>query len=84
MTKTMTCKDLGGPCDHAHSGDDADAVINAQDAHLKEMVAAGDEVHAPARKEMKRRWMKPWAAMGWYKSVKNDFAALPDDDPTDV
>ena len=43
--KTMTCKQLGGPCDLPLHGDTADEVIKAQDRHLKEMVAGGDETH---------------------------------------
>ena len=77
--KTMTCQDLGGPCDLQHTGDDANDIIKAQDQHLKDAVAAGDETHAAALKAMKGRWKKPWAGMGWYKQVKRDFAALPDD-----
>jgi hypothetical protein len=77
--KTMTCKDLGGPCDLQHTGDDANDVIKAQDQHLTAAVAAGDDTHAAALKDMKGRWRKPWAGMGWYKQVKRDFAALPDD-----
>ena len=57
--KTMTCKQLGGPCDHQHQGQTADEVIKAQDRHLKEMVAGGDTAHAPALKEMKGRWKHP-------------------------
>lgn len=34
--KTMTCRQLGGPCDHARRGESADDVIKAQDQHLKE------------------------------------------------
>ena len=75
--KTLTCKQLGGPCDHAHQGQTADEVIKAQDRHLKDMVAGGDEAHAPALKDMKARWRRPMAAMGWYRAVKRDFAALP-------
>jgi hypothetical protein len=41
--KTMTCRQLGGPCDLAHHGDSANDVIKAQDSHLKEAVANGDE-----------------------------------------
>lgn len=78
MTKTMTCAQLGGPCDHRHHGETADEVIKAQDRHLKEMVAAGDTTHAPALKEMKGRWKHPISGMGWYRSVKRDFAALVD------
>ena len=77
--KTMTCKDLGGPCELKHSGKDANEVINAQDKHLKAAVAGGDATHADALKDMKGRWKRPWAAMGWYKQVKRDFAALPED-----
>ena len=40
--KTMTCRQLGGPCDLAHEGDDANEIIKAQDQHLRDAVAAGD------------------------------------------
>jgi hypothetical protein len=77
--KTMTCKQLGGPCDHEHHGATADDVINAQDQHLKDMVAAGDTAHEPALKDMKGRWKRPISGMKWYKNAKQDFAALPED-----
>jgi len=77
--KTMTCRQLGGPCDLAFHGDTADHVIKAQDKHLKEMVANGDDAHRAARESMKGRWKNPIAGMGWYRSVKRDFAALPED-----
>ena len=77
--KTMTCAQLGGPCDHRLQATTADEVIKAQDQHLKEMVAGGDAVHAPALKEMKGRWKRPIAGMGWYRDAKRNFAALPED-----
>ena len=77
--KAMTCKDLGGPCDLAHRGETADDVINAQDAHLKERVRAGDEAHVPAREDMKGRWHRPRQSLGWYRDVKKRFAGLPED-----
>lgn len=77
--KTMTCKQLGGPCDHAHRGSSADEVIKAQDSHLKEVVAGGDKAHEGALKDMKARWRRPIAGMGWYKQAKRDFANLPED-----
>jgi hypothetical protein len=77
--KTMTCKQLGGPCDLAHHGDTANDVIKAQDAHLRDAVARADATHEPALKDMKDRWKHPIAGMGWYKQAKRDFAALPDD-----
>jgi hypothetical protein len=53
--KTMTCRQLGGPCDLSHQGKTANDVIKAQDAHLREMVEGGDTAHEPALKEMKGR-----------------------------
>lgn len=77
--KTMTCQQLGGPCDHAHQGENADEVINAQDQHLKEVVAQGDTDHEPALKDMKGRWKRPISGMKWYRQAKRDFAGLPED-----
>jgi predicted small metal-binding protein len=77
--KTMTCKQLGGPCELAHHGTTADEVIKAQDKHLKDVVASGDKTHEKALKEMKSRWKNPLAGMGWYRKAKRDFAALPED-----
>jgi hypothetical protein len=77
--KTMTCKELGGPCDFAHQGATADEVIKAQDRHLKDMVTGGDDGHQLALKEMKGRWKHPISGMGWYKQAKRDFADLPED-----
>lgn len=76
--KSMTCKQLGGPCDLPHHGDSADEVIKAHDGHLKEAVARGDTSHEGALREMKGRWKHPISGMGWYKQVKRDFAKLPE------
>jgi hypothetical protein len=74
--KTMTCRQLGGPCDLPHAGSTADEIIKAQDAHLKEVVANGDTAHADALKAMKGRWKHPISGMGWYRNVKKEFASL--------
>ncbi len=76
--KTMTCQDLGGPCQLAHRGNTADEIIKAQDRHLREMVAGGDESHAAAHQDMRSRWRHPIAGMGWYRDTKREFAARPD------
>ena len=77
--KTMTCQQLGGPCDLALQGSTADEVIKAQDKHLKDMVANDDDAHKDAAASMKGRWKNPIAGMGWYRKTKRDFAALPTD-----
>jgi len=76
--KTMTCEQLGGPCDLPLHGRTANDVIRAQDKHLKEMVASGDDMHKRALKEMQSRWKNPVSGMGWYRKTKREFAALPE------
>ena len=77
--KTMTCKQLGGPCDVVLRGEKADDVIKLQDKHLKEMVASGDQAHEPALKAMKGRWKNPFSGMGWYLKTRRAFGALAED-----
>jgi predicted small metal-binding protein len=77
--KTMTCQQLGGPCEFALRGDSANDVIKAQDGHLKERVANGDDTHKSALSDMQGRWKKPLSGMSWYRKTKRDFAALPED-----
>ena len=77
--KTMTCRQLGGPCDLAHRGETHDDVIKAQDQHLKAAEKEGDAAHQPARDEMKARWRHPKRSLGWYRDMKQAFADLPED-----
>jgi predicted small metal-binding protein len=77
--KTMTCMQMGGPCDAAFRGESADEVIKAQDKHLREMVASADVAHEPASKDMRGRWKNPIRGMGWYMKTKKAFSALPTD-----
>jgi len=77
--KTMTCRQLGGPCDLELRGATADEVIQAQDRHLKDAVRAGDAAHEPARADMKARWANPAKSLGWYRNTTKAFAALSED-----
>lgn len=79
--KTMTCKELGGPCDVPHRGATPDEVIKAQDRQLREVVAAGDRTHEDALKAMKARWRHPISGIGCYREAKakRRFADLPED-----
>jgi hypothetical protein len=76
--KTMTCRQLGGPCDHELVGETADEVIQRQDRHLRDAVAGGDAAHQPALADMKGRWKRPVSGLRWYRTAKADFAALPE------
>lgn len=72
--KTMTCRQLGGPCDRALTGETADDIIKAQDKHLRDAVREGDVTHEPAHEDMKGRWRHPVKSMGWYRDAKKAFA----------
>ncbi len=76
--KSMTCRQLGGPCDLEHQGETADEIIAAQDQHLKEAEQSGDASHQEARDAMKGRWKHPKQSLGWYVGVKRTFAELPE------
>ena len=77
--KTMTCSQLGGSCELAHVGADANEIITAQDRHLRDAVTAGSTDHEPALSDMKGRWRRPISGMRWYRQVQRDFDALPTD-----
>ena len=77
--KTMTCRQLGGACDVPFRGNTADEVIKAEDKHLREVVAAGDESHKSALASMQGRWKNPISGVGWYLKTKKAFSALPED-----
>jgi len=77
--KTMTCRQLGGPCDHELHAVTADQIIKAQDRHLKQAVKDGDTTHGPARQDMNNRWKHPKQSMDWYTGTKKAFAALAED-----
>ena len=76
--KSMTCRQLGGPCEFVLHGATADEVIKAQDKHLNEIVGSGDRAHEDALKAMKGRWKHPLSGMAWYKKTKREFATLPE------
>ena len=81
--KTMTCKQLGGPCDHALRGDTVDEVHQAAGPALEgHAVAGGDDVTGPALGEMKGRWKHPLGGMKWYKNTKKEFADCPRTEPS--
>lgn len=79
--KTMTCKQLYGPCDALIQGATAEKMIENSQKHAMEMVASGDNVHIDAMEAMKKENMKmtPEAQKQWMEKFQNDFAATPED-----
>ena len=53
--KTMTCKQLGGPCDLELRGETADEVINLQDQHPDDRLASLPDGHILRTQELRAR-----------------------------
>ncbi len=79
--KTMTCKQLYGPCDARIHGATAEEMMENSQKHAMDMVARGDIVHIDAMEAMKKQHMNmtPEAMQQWLKKYQNEFAAWPED-----
>ena len=79
--KTMTCKQLHGPCDTLIKGATAEEMMQNSQKHAMEMVASGDKVHIDAMEAMRKQHMDmtPEAQKQWMEKFQNEFAAMPND-----
>jgi len=76
MVKTMTCNQLGGPCDTQFHAKTFEEMGEMSRKHVAE---TGDEVHVEAMKKMKGLMDDPNAMKEWMESKEKEFAALPED-----
>lgn len=79
--KTMTCKQLYGPCDALITGASAEEMMENSKKHGMEMAAKGDVLHLEAMNAMRKQHMDmdPEAVKQFMEKFQNDFAALPED-----
>lgn len=77
--KTMTCKQLHGPCDALIHGESAEEMMENSQKHGMEMVAKGDEEHIKVMEAMKQHMDDPEAVRQFMEKFQNDFAAQPED-----
>ncbi len=78
--KTMTCKQLGGACDHKFQANTFEELAEQSKLHGMEMFQKGDEPHLQVMNEMKDLMMNPQAMQEWIEKKKQEFDALPDDE----
>jgi hypothetical protein len=76
--KTMTCRQMGGPCDTAIHAASAEEMMAEGGKHLKEMSDQGDEGHKMALAMMNKGPDSP-ENIAWMDKLRADFAALPED-----
>ncbi|MDC8003722.1 DUF1059 domain-containing protein [Aureisphaera galaxeae] len=77
--KTMTCKQLGGPCDVEFKAETFEQMAELSKQHGMEMFQKGDEAHLNAMKAMREYAQKPGAMEEWYEARRKEFEALPED-----
>ena len=77
--KTMTCKQLGGACDHKISANNFDEIAMMVSKHAREMVQNGDAAHIEAMNEMRQNMASHDAMKAWMDDKRKAFDALPED-----
>ena len=81
IMKTMTCKQLYGPCDVLIHGETSEEIMENSKKHAMEMVAKGDQVHIDTIKAMgdMHKNMDEAAVKQWMEKFQNEFDAVPED-----
>lgn len=75
--KTMSCKQMGGPCDATFTGT-AEEIMKQGGDHVNAEAAKGDAAHIAAKQTMDAAMTDPAAMQAWMDKFNADFAALPD------
>ncbi len=73
--KTMTCRQMGGPCDASISGESAEEMMTNGAAHISSM---DDEGHKKAVEMMEEMQNNPDAGKVWNEDFAKKFAELPE------
>lgn len=76
--KTMTCRQLGGACDHEFHADTFEEIAELSKKHAAEMFEKGDKAHLEAMREMRVLMQSPENMQNWFAIKRKEFAALPD------
>lgn len=78
--KTMTCKQLGGPCEKEFHANTFEEMAEKSKSHGMEMYQKGDEAHIKAMNQMKENMksQSPDAMKAWFENKRKEFDALPE------
>ena len=77
--KTMTCKQLHGPCDAPISGATSEEMMQNSQKHGMKMAASGDQDHIRVMEEMKQHMGNPEEVKMFMEKFQNDFDSTPED-----
>lgn len=78
--KTMTCKQLGGACDHTFHANTFEEIAELSKKHGMEMFQKGDEPHLQAMNQMRELMQSPEAMKTWFDDKRREFDALPENE----
>ena len=76
VMKTMTCRELGGACDHQFHAETFEQMAEMSKQHAMEMMQKGDPAHLEAMKEMRQLMQSPEAMQSWMSNRRKEFEAL--------
>jgi hypothetical protein len=74
--KTMTCRQMGGPCDVPIHGNTAEEMMNNAKEHVH---SVDDEGHKKVIAMIQEMQKNPEAGKEWNDKFKKDFDALPEE-----
>lgn len=74
--KTMTCKQLGGPCDKEFHANTFDEIEKQSKQHGMDMFQKGDQAHLDAMYKMKELMTSPEKMQAWFDAKRKEFEAL--------
>lgn len=76
--KRMTCRDLGGACDHVFEANTFEELAEQSKQHGMAMFMAEDPAHLEAMEKIKALMQSPEQMQEWMDEKRKAFEALPD------
>ena len=78
--KTMTCKQMGGPCDAEIHGATAEEMMANGGKHVEEMAAKDDDQgHKETAQQMEESMQDEEKNKAWTEKFNKDFEETPED-----
>lgn len=75
--KKMTCKQLGGACDHPFEATTFDEIATMSKNHAMQMFHKKDKAHIKAMEKMQQLMQSPDAMKVWMEEKRKEFNNLP-------
>lgn len=77
--KTLTCKQMGGPCDAKIQGNTPDEIMHKGGEHVNEMAAQGDQAHVATKATMDAAMNNPEDLKKWQDQFMAAYNAAPEE-----